>query len=182
MPRLIAAVPPLATAVTFAVAWVRWGSEYATVMAKTIQLEFLGIFFGAFILVPLQFVRLRWLRWVAVAVVAYVCVRSGYALLGWTGAVGIAGMCFGTYGAFLMPGRTDAGDGRGLEIGVRWFVSLIAYGLTAEVLELPQLVNTWTDYRNAVALGAVYFGVLAAIEATPLYAFMRGVGREERGQ
>ena len=85
--RFLAVLPPLMTAIAFAIAWQRWGSDYATVMAKTVQLQFLvihaGLFIGVFIMVPVESALFRVLRWVAVTLFATMYLRGGYGLLGW---------------------------------------------------------------------------------------------------
>ena len=181
--RLLATLPPLATTIAFALAWQRWGSDYATVMAKTIQLEFLvihaGLFLGVFIMVPVSSVLFRILRWVAVALLAYLYLHAGHSLLGWHGAFTIVAIFVGTYGGFLLAptalvdGESQRGR-RATEIGVRWFLSMLAYGLISKAFALPELVNTWTDLRDSVAMGTLYFAALALVEATPLYARLRG--------
>jgi len=180
--RLVAILPPLVTAIAFAIAWLRWGSDHAAVMAKTIQLEFLvihaGLFLGVFILVPIETALFRMLRWVAVALFAYLYLQAAHSLLGWLGALTMIGIFLGTYGAFLVPSATSAATAsrgrRAAEIGVRWGVSMLAYGLISSAFALPELVNTWAEQRESVALGAVYFAVLAAVECTPLYPRIRG--------
>lgn len=181
--RAVRALPPLFTAAAFAHAWLQWGSAYASVMARTVQLEFVvihaALFLGVLILVPVETASFRFLRWVAVALFAGFYLRIGYGVLEWQGVVSLAGIFVGTYGGFLMAPR-DAGSGidsRGRtaeEIGVRWGVAFLTYGLLTRVFELPKLVNEWTQLRESVALGACYFAVLALIEATPLYATIRG--------
>lgn len=182
--RLVAVLPPLLTAVAFAIAWWRWGSDYAVVMAKTIQLEFLvihaGLFLGVFILVPIETALFRGLRWVAVALMSYLYLQGGHSLLGWHGVLTIAGIFVGTYGAFLTAPAAAPRGRRVVEVAVRWTIAMLAYGLAASAFDLPQLVNTWTDRRASVALGAVYFATLAIFEATPLYPRIRGAAAGPR--
>lgn len=188
--RLAAVLPPLLTAVAFAIAWLQWGSDYSVVMAKTIQLEFLvihsGLFLGVFILVPIETRMFRVLRWVAVALMAYLYLRGGHALLGWHGVLTIVGIFVGTYGGLLTAPAlfTAAAASRGrriIELAVRWFASMLTYGLVSSALDLPGLVNEWTVLRASVALGAIYFGVLALFEATPLYPRIRGAADTKTG-
>ena len=186
LPRLVAIGLPLLTTAAFALAWWHWGSAYATVMAKTIQLEFIvihaGLFLGVFIMVPVTSALFRVLRWVVVALLAYLYLMYGHALLGWHGVVTIAGISIGTYGGFLLAptALVDGESQRGrqaTEIGVRWFISMLAYGLISRAFDLPQLVNTWTDLRDCVAMGTLYFATLTGFEATPLYPVIRGTAR-----
>jgi len=182
--RFVAVLAPLATAVTFAVAWLDWGSAYATLMAKTIQLEFLvihaGIFLGVLMLVRLESALLRVLRWVAVILLTFMYCHGGYGLLGWHGVLTLVAIFVGTYAGFIaLPfGATTGALTTGVrttELGIRWLVSMLTYGLLPQALELPGLVDTWTELRASVALGAIYFAVLAMVEATPLYPWMRRV-------
>lgn len=181
-PRLLAPLPALATAVAFAAAWVDWGSDYADAMARTIQLEFLvihaGLFIGVVVLLPVETVAFRALRWIVVLMLAWLYGRGGHALLGWHGVAMLAGAFVGTYGGFvaarLAPRANQVPRGRTIvEIAVRWAVSLFAYLLTAAALGLPELVNAWVDLRRSVALGALYFAVLGVVEASGLYARLR---------
>lgn len=181
-PRLIAPLPALATAVAFAAAWVDWGSGYANAMARTIQLEFLvihaGLFIGVVALLPVETAAFRPLRWIVLALLAWLYGRGGHALLGWHGVAMLAGAFVGTYGGFvaarLAPRANQVPRGRTIvEIAVRWVVSLFAYLLTAAALGLPERVNEWVDLRRSVALGALYFAVLGAVEASGLYARIR---------
>ncbi len=187
--RVASTVPALASAAAFAVAWLNWGGAFATTMAKTIQLEFLvihaGLFLGVFIMVPVESALFRVLRWVVVALLAYMYLRAGYGLLGWHGVLTITGISLGTYGGFLLaPTALVDGESRrgrvATEIGVRWFISMLAYGLIGRVFELPQLVNTWTGLRASVAMGTLYFATLAMFEATPLYRLIRGTASASR--
>lgn len=184
--RFLAVLPPLMTAIAFAIAWQRWGSDYATVMAKTVQLEFLvihaGLFIGVFIMVPVESALFRVLRWVAVTLFATMYLRGGYGLLGWNGVLTIAAIFVGTYAGFLMaPANGALSRGRrAAEIGVRWGVAMLTFGLISTALDLPQLVNEWTNHRSSAALGTLYFTVLAAVECTPLYPLVRGTSRTRR--
>jgi len=188
--RLAAVLPPLVTAAAFAIAWQQWGSTYATLMAKTIQLEFLvihaGMFLGVFILVPVETALFRVLRWVAVILLSLMYCYGGYGLLGWHGVLTLVAIFVGTYAGFIAAHFIAGGGalptgGRAAELGVRWFVSMLAYGLLTRPFALPELVNTWTELRASVALGAIYFTVLAMVEATPLYPLIRGEWRRPRG-
>lgn len=185
--RLVAAVPPLVTAAAFATAWRQWGTPYATVMAKTIQLEFVvihaGVFLGVCILLRIETALFRVLRWVAVLLLSLMYLRIGYSLLGWQGVLMIIAIFIGTYSGFLMASPTAATGGtargrRTTEIGVRWGVSLLAFGLISRAFDLPQLANEWTELRASVGLGVFYFATLAVVESTPLYSRLRGETRE----
>lgn len=182
--RFVAVLPPLMTAVAFASAWQQWGSDFATVMAKTIQLEFLvihaGLFIGVCIMVPVESALFRVLRWVAVALFATMYLRVGYSLLGWNGALTIAAIFVGTYAGFLTSSYTGgtavASRGRrAAEIGTRWGVAMLSFGLLSTAFQLPESVNAWAGLRSSVALGALYFATLAVVECTPLYGLIRGV-------
>jgi hypothetical protein len=183
--RLLAALPAAATAIAFALAWWQWGNAYSLVMAKTIQLEFLvihaGIFIGVLVLVTPESAAARNLRRVAIVLLVLMYCRGGYGLLGWHGVLTLLAIFAGTYGGLLFvpeptPGMTTGRRTLGVEIGVRWAVAMLGYGLLANAFELPTRVDEWTGYRESAALGAWYFALLAGVEATPLYARLRGRG------
>jgi len=175
-------LPAFATAIAFAHAWMHWGSPFAIGMAQTIQLEFLvihaGLFFGVFILVPVSGGVFRALRWIPVVLLAYLYGRGAHSLLGWYGVASIASIFIATYaGLLLAPLSGGARPHRGravTEIGVRWGIAFLGYGLLGRALGLPQQVNEWIAYREAVALGALYFLLLAVVECTALYPRLRG--------
>jgi hypothetical protein len=187
--RWFAVLTPLATAIMFATAWLDWGSTFAALMAKTIQLEFLvihaGMFLGVLILVQFESALVRALRWVAVIMLTLMYCYGGYGLLGWNGVLTLVAVFVGTYAGFI-PARFGATGGefpfgkRVTELAVRWLMSMLAFGLLIRPFALPQLMNTWTDLRASVALGAVYFMVLAMLEATPLYPSIRGERRAKK--
>lgn len=178
---LLAALPAWLTAAVFAIAWRDWGSAFATDMAKTIQLEFLvihsGVFLGVFIFMPVASALFRVLRWVAVALLCLLYLGGGYQLLGWYGVLAITAIFVATYGAFLFGELRARGASRArrlVELAVRWVVSLFAYMLLLGILDLPETINDWTDQRAAVALGALYFAALGLVEASGVYALIRG--------
>lgn len=166
----------LFTAAGFAIAHFRGGLSQHATFGKLMQMEFIaihsGLFLGVFILARPDSAFWRGMRWVAVALLSVFYLKIGYSIMGWVGVLELAALTVSTYFGLLWATKS-AQFRMAAEIGVRWFIGFMAFGLIGRLFDMPSEVNSWSDFPAVLIYGASYFATLAAIEATGLYRRIR---------
>lgn len=167
----------LFTAAGFAAAHFRGGLSQHATFGKLMQMEFIAIHSGLFLGV-LIFWRpdhgfWRCMRWVAVALLSVFYLRFGYAIMGWVGVIELTALTLCTYSGLLWATKS-AQFGMACEIGARWFILLMAFGLIGRAFGMPQNAAEWVNFPSVLLYGASYFAALGAIEATGIYRRIRG--------
>lgn len=166
----------LFTAAGFAFAHFRGGISQHDTFGKLMQMEFIaihsGLFIGVFVLVRSDSTFLRGMRWVAVALLSVFYLKIGYSIMGWVGVLELATLTVCTYSGLLWATKS-AQLRMAAEIGARWFIGFMAFGLIGRLFGMPSEVNTWSEFPTVLLYGACYFATLAAIEATGLYRRIR---------
>ena len=167
----------LFTAAGFAAAHFRGGLSQHATFGKLMQMEFVaihsGLFLGVFILCWPKHAFWRGICWVAVALLSVFYLRFGYAIMGWVGVFELIALTFCTYSGLLWATQS-ARFGLACEIGARWFIGLLAFGLIGRVFGMPQNAAEWVNFPSVLLYGASYFAALGAIEATGIYRRIRG--------
>jgi hypothetical protein len=174
--RLAPAALPWLSAITFLLAWPQFPSAFHDHMARLMELEFLALHAGAFIGLlalwnpgaPIP----RLLRWTGIAGLACLYLYAGHSILGWSGTASLAGIIASTWGGLLWS-RHARRARRAIELGVRWFLALLAFGILSTLTGMPQSVNEWHLQPQAPLYGALYFTVLGLLEASGLYRLIR---------
>ncbi len=162
----------LFTAAGFAAAHLRGGVSQYTTFGKLMQMEFLaihsGLFLGVFILFWPKHAFWRGICWLAVALLSVFYLKFGYAIMGWIGVLELAALTLCTYSGLLW-GTKSAQVGIACEIGARWFIVLMAFGLIGRIFDMPQNAAEWVNFPSVLLYGASYFAALGVIEATGIY-------------
>lgn len=165
-----------ATAILFLFGWWTFPAPFAVHLARLMELEFLALHAGGFLGLPLLWSPSRWfarvLRVLAIGFFAAIYGLGGYGVLGWPGVFELAAMILATYAGVLLA-RGASRSERALATGARWFGCLMLFMLTAAVLGMPSEVNEWHETRTTLLFGALYFIVLATLEASGLYPALR---------
>lgn len=174
--RLAPAVLPWLTAATFLSAWPQFPSAFHDHMARLMELEFLALHAGGFLGLLALWNPQRWvsrtLRWIGIGALGGVYLYAGHSILGWAGSASLAVMIASTW-AGLWWGRQAGRGRRAIELGLRWFLALMAFGVLASLTGMPQGVDDWHNQPQAPLYGALYFIVLGLLEASGLYQWVR---------
>ena len=167
----------LFTAAGFAIAHFRGGLSQHATFGKLMQMEFIaihsGLFIGVFVLARPDRAFWRGMRWVAVALLSVFYLRFGYSIMGWVGVFELIALTFCTYSGLLWATQS-ARFGLACEIGARWFIGLLAFGLIGRIFGMPQNAAEWVNFPSVLLYGASYFAALGAFEATGIYRRIRG--------
>ncbi len=165
------------TATGFAAAYFQGGLSQHATFGKLMQMEFIaihsGLFLGVFILWRPDHAFWRCMRWVAVALLSVFYLRFGYSIMGWVGVFELIALTFCTYSGLLWATQS-ARFGLACEIGARWFIGLLAFGLIGRIFGMPQNAAEWVNFPSVLLYGASYFAALGAFEATGIYRRIRG--------
>lgn len=172
----------LSTAAVVLYGWVRFPAPFAEHLARLMQLEFLALHAGGFLGIPLmlrpQGTLLRALRMLWLVLMGGIYAAGGYGALGWPGVIELALMIAVTYAGAFTRSRVERAK-RTTEIGVRWIGGLMLFGLLAHLFDLPSDVNSWHTVRATLLFAATYFALLAAVESTGFYRWVREIGDVE---
>lgn len=93
---------------------------------------------------------------------------------GTSAAVQCALLAFATYGGVLWAPASRR-IAVAVETGLRWLIAVVLLTLTFGIAGAPESLAEWLDLRSRLTAGAVYFGLLTAVEATGLYLAVRRV-------
>jgi hypothetical protein len=85
---------------------------------------------------------------------------------GWSGVGAFLGATAATYLGFLL---NLTAPGRGLQLGLRWVVSFVAFMIGSGIADLPEDVGTWDRDPDTIFLGMIYFSTLGVFELSGLY-------------
>ena len=175
---LIGAIaPPAASCLLFAVARTQSDSPLAAWLAPAFPLEAIvvhaGVVLGIAIFAWPRTWRGHFVYWTLLGALAALYVTA--AVDSGATPVQFLLLVFVTYGGVLWApaGRRTA---VGVETALRWLIAVMLVPLTVGMVGAPPSLAEWHDVRSLLLAGAVYFGLLAAIEATGLYVALRRVG------
>jgi hypothetical protein len=174
---LTAIAPPAISGALFVVARAQPESPLARWLAPSFPLETVvvhaGVLAGIAICAWPRTWRGHLVYWAFVGALAAFYARAAIAV----GAtpVQFLALVFVTYGGVLWaPARRRITVG--VEIALRWLIAIMLVPLTVGLIGAPPSAAEWHDVPSLLLAGAVYFGLLAAIEATGLYVALRRVG------
>jgi hypothetical protein len=175
--RIAAIVPPAVSCLLFAVARSQPDSPLAVWLAPAFPLEAIVVHAGAVLGIAI----LAWPRtwrghlayWIVLGVLAAFYVKA--AIDAGATPLQFLLLAFVTYGGVLW-----ATDRRrtavGVETALRWLIAVVLVSVTVGVVGAPPSIAEWHDIPSLLLAGAVYFGLLAAVEATGLYVALRRIG------
>ena len=175
---LAATALPAASCLLFAAARLDPDTALATWLAPAIPLEAIVVHAGAVLGVAV----LTWpgtpkghvLYWPLLGAAALLYALAASNLGGGATVLQFVLLVLVTYGGVLWApagGRTAVG----VETAVRWLIAVLLITLTFGLAGAPESIAEWHDARSKLTAGAVYFGLLAAVEATGLYRAIRRI-------
>jgi hypothetical protein len=177
--RWLAPVLPATAGLLFAIARARPDSGLAAWLSPAILLEAIvvhaGVLLGAALLFWPRTRRGHVAYWLVFGVLGALYLRAAFQLGGTTVAAQFVLLGLVTYGGVLWvpaPRRTAVG----VETGVRWLIAVLLITVTFGVVGAPESAEAWTDVNSRLSAGAVYFALLAGVEATGLYVALRRIG------
>jgi hypothetical protein len=180
-----ATAPPAATCVLFLVARVEPEATLATWLAPAIALEAIVVHAG----VVLGIAMLAWpgtlrghvVYWTLLGAMAAIYVLAAFDVGGGATTLQFLLLALVTYGGVLWaPARRRIDVG--IETALRWLIAVVLITLTFGLVDAPESIAEWHDVRSRLTAGAVYFGLLAAAEATGLYRALRRIGATTPGE
>lgn len=176
---LAAIAAPAATSLLFVAARVEPQTPLATWLAPAILLEAIvvhaGALLGVAILLWPDTLRGHLIYWTLLGALAFFYAFAAHNVGGGAAALQFVVLAFVTYGGVLWApaGRRVA---VGVETALRWLIAVVLITLTFGIAGAPESSADWHDVRSRLTAGAVYFGMLAAVEATGLYLAIRRIG------
>lgn len=180
---LIAATAlPAATGLLFIAARVEPEAALATWLAPAIALEAIVVHAGALLGVAVlawpHTLRGHVVYWLLLGGLALIYAFAAFDIGGVATAQQFVLLTLVTYGGVLWApaGRRTA---VGVETGLRWLIAVLLITLTFGLTDAPESIADWHDVRSRLTAGAVYFGMLAVVEATGLYMAVRRIGTEQ---
>lgn len=177
--RLAATALPAATCLLFIAARIQPDAGVASWLAPVMLLEAIVVHAGALLGVAI----LAWPRtrrghvlcWAILGALALLYARAAFDVDGAATALQFALLVLVTYGGVLWAPR-DHRLGVGVETALRWLVAVLLITLSFGIAGAPQSIAEWQDVPSRLTAGALYFGLLAAVEATGLYLAVRRIG------
>ena len=176
---LAATMPPAASCMLFVAAFLDADAPLAAWLAPAIPHEAIVVHAGALLGVAV----FAWpctpkghaVYWPLLAVGASLYVVAAFGAGGSQAALQFVLLALVTYGGVLWApaGRRTA---VGVETALRWLIAVLLLTLTFGLVGAPPSIAEWLDVRSRLTAGAVYFGMLAAVEATGLYPAIRRIG------
>jgi hypothetical protein len=173
--RWIPAAILATTAIVFALGWSRFPGPFAEQLGRLMQLEFVALHAGGFLGIPLfmqpqrtvgRVARVLWLLLMAV-----IYFNAGYAVMRWQGVLELTLMMATTYSGVVWS-RGVARRRRVSEVGMRWGLGLLLFAAALAIFDVPSKVETWSEARDVLLAGSVYFLALAVVEASPFYPWV----------
>lgn len=179
---IVATALPAATCLLFVAARLDPEAALATWLAPAIAIEAIVVHAGALLGVAVlawpHTLRGHVVYWPLFVALALLYVFAAFDIGGFATAQQFVLLAFVTYGGVLWApaGRRTA---VGVETGLRWLIAVVLITLTFGLSDAPESIAEWHDVRSRLTAGAVYFGMLAAVEATGLYMAVRRIGTEQ---
>jgi hypothetical protein len=176
---------PAAASLLFIAARLRPEAPLATWLAPAILLEAIVVHAGALLGVALfawpGTRRGHLLYWPLLAAFAALYMLAAFRVGGGATALQFVLLALVTYGGVLWApaGHRSA---VGFETALRWLIAVVAITLTFGLAGAPSSIAEWQDVDSRLTAGAVYFALLAAVEATGLYAAVRRIGAAAAGR
>jgi hypothetical protein len=177
--RIAGTVPLAATAALFLFASFEPADPLALWLAPSMPLEAIvvhaGVLFGLAVFAWPSTLRGHLYYWTGLGALALLYTWAAFDLGGSATLAQFALLVLLTYGGVLwVPARRRTTVG--VETALRWFIGAMAIPLCFGLAGAPPSVAEWHDIQSRMIAGALYFGLLAAIEATGLYVALRRVG------
>lgn len=176
---LAATAPPAASCLLFIAARLEPDTPLALWLAPAIPIEAIVVHAGALLGVA----TLAWPRtpkghalyWSLLGAAALLYIGAALNTGGSATALQFVLLALVTYGGVLWApaGRRTA---VGVETALRWLIAVLLITLTFGFAGAPESIAEWHDVRSRLNAGAIYFGMLAAVEATGLYVAIRRIG------
>ena len=176
---IAATTPPAATCLLFVAARVEPETALASWLAPALPLEAIvvhaGLVLGIAVLAWPGTLRGHLVYWVLLGACAAIYALAAFEIGGGATALQFALLALVTYGGVLWApgGRRTA---VGVETALRWLIAVVLITLTFGLAGVPESLAEWHDVRSRLTAGAVYFGLLAAVESTGLYLAIRRIG------
>lgn len=173
---------PAATCLLFLAARVEPEGALARWLAPVIPLEAIVVHAGAL----LGIAALAWpgtfrghvVYWTVFGLLALSYARAAFDVGGGATALQFALLTLVTYGGVLWAPK-DRRVGVGVETALRWVIAVLLLTLTFGLAGAPESIAEWQDLDSRLTAGAVYFGLLAAVEASGLYLGLRRIGQAQ---
>lgn len=182
---IAATAPPAAMCLLFVVARLRPAAPLADWLAPAMPLEAIVVHAGALLGIALAAWpatrRGHFVYWPLLAAFAALYVRAALDAGGRAALLQFVLLAFATYGGVLWaPAARRVAVG--VETALRWLIAVLLITLTFGLAGVPPSLAEWQDVESRLTAGALYFGLLAAVEATGLYVALRRVGASEAGR
>lgn len=170
---------PAATCVLFLAARGESAAPLAAWLAPAMPLEAIVVHAGALLGVALLAWPRTWrghlVYWSVLCALALAYAFAAFEVGGRSTALQFMLLALVTYGGVLwVPASRRTAVG--VETALRWLIAVLLITLTLGLVGAPESLAEWSDVRSRLTAGAVYFGLLAAVEATGLYLAMRRLG------
>jgi hypothetical protein len=152
------------------------------ILGSVMQLEFVVVISGGFLIMPLMF-AVPWRLWVLKAIQGVIFLvfavhfgRMAHGVLGWGGVLGYAGLTYATFSGVLI-GKVDPDENALLiaETFLRWISIFALFPLTLLVVGAPTNADGWGRNAEILPAGVVYFTLLGAIELSGVFGLLRRV-------